>query len=39
VKALTQEERDNMKVSIEGGELVIRLPLHNPPLPSTSGIM
>lgn len=26
-----------MKVTIEGGELVIRLPLHNPPVPSTSG--
>jgi hypothetical protein len=26
-----------MKVMIEGGELVIRLPLHDPPLPSQSG--
>ena len=26
-----------MKVTIEGGELVIRLPLHNPPVPSLSG--
>jgi hypothetical protein len=26
-----------MKVTIEGGELVIRLPLHNPPVPSSSG--
>jgi hypothetical protein len=26
-----------MKVTIEGGELVIRLPLNNPPIPSGSG--
>jgi hypothetical protein len=26
-----------MKVTIEGGELVIRLPLHNPARPSVSG--
>jgi hypothetical protein len=26
-----------MKVTIEGGELVIRLPLHDPPVPSGSG--
>jgi hypothetical protein len=26
-----------MKVTIEGGELVIRLPLHNPPVVSASG--
>ncbi len=26
-----------MKVTIEGGELVIRLPLHNPPVPSAGG--
>ena len=26
-----------MKVSIENGELVIRLPLNNPPVPSVSG--
>jgi hypothetical protein len=26
-----------VKVTIEGGELVIRLPLHNPPAPSASG--
>jgi hypothetical protein len=26
-----------MKVTIEGGELVIRLPLHRPPRPSVSG--
>jgi hypothetical protein len=32
---LVKEER--MKVTIEGGELVIRLPLHDPPVPSGSG--
>ena len=26
-----------MKVTIENGELVIRLPLNNPPVPSSSG--
>jgi hypothetical protein len=26
-----------VKVSIEGGELVIRLPLNQPPVPSASG--
>jgi hypothetical protein len=26
-----------MKVSIENGELIIRLPLNRPPVPSTSG--
>jgi len=26
-----------MKVTVEGGELVIRLPLHRPPVPSASG--
>ena len=26
-----------MKVTVEGGELVIRLPLHNPPTVSASG--
>jgi hypothetical protein len=26
-----------MKVSIENGELVVRLPMHDPPVPSSSG--
>ena len=26
-----------MKVTVEGNELVIRLPLHRPPVPSASG--
>jgi hypothetical protein len=29
----------HVKVSIENGELVIRLPLNKPPVPSASGIM